>query len=178
MNFRSSKLALFLGAVNGFLFGAAFQPVNDALNVYQSGKSTLVTISLYRALSPFTEHLILILLFTTTSYAAHRLLDAKIKSEIVFWQVVAIIAIGIPSIVFYTLDQFRYISGALRAKLEQGKWGYYPGVFPSQSDIEFGIIFLCLAMTINFFYGALLGQMSRIFGRGSYRLDSRPNKLR
>ena len=166
MNFRSSKFALLLGAINGFLFGIAYQPISNAWLIYENNlPRSGISIHTSKIITPLGEYLFLILLFTVASYTAHRFFAAKIKSDIILWQVVAIIAIVVPSVALYILDQAYYLVGAVQAKLERGEWGYLPGLVPSQNDIGFGILFLCLAMTINFFYGAIVGKLSKHFAR-------------
>lgn len=165
MNFRTSKFALLLGVINGFLFGVAFQPVSNAWLIYDNNRPRTISIHTSKVVTPLGEYLFLILLFTVASYTAHRFFAAKIKSDIILWQVIAIIAIVIPSVALYFLEQTSYLIGSVQAKLERGEWGYLPGLVPSQNDVEFGILFLCLAMTINFFYGAIIGKLSKHFAK-------------
>lgn len=165
MNFKTSKFALLLGAINGFLFGVAFQPVSNAWLIYDNNRPKTISIHTSKLITPLGEYFFLILLFTMASYTAHRFFAAKIKSDIILWQIVAIIAIIVPSVVLYFLKQASYYVGAVEAKLERGEWGYLPGLLPNRNDIEFGILFLCLAMTINFFYGAIIGKFSEHFAK-------------
>ncbi len=166
MNFRSSKFALLFGAINGFIFSVAFQPVKNSWLIYDNSRPRgTVSIHTHWGPNPLEEYFFLILVFMVASYTAHRFFAPKIKSDIILWQVVAIIAIGVPSVALYILKQADYLIGVVQAKFERGEWGYLPGLVPSQNDIEFGVLFLCLAMTINFFYGAIVGKLSKHFER-------------
>lgn len=157
MNFRSSIFALLLGAINGFLFGIAFQPVSNSFLEYEINRSQM---SLHKVVSPLGEYLFLILLFAIASYTAHRFLAAKIKSDVVLWQVVALIAIAVPSVILYLIEQINTFIGGFQVWLESNNWGNVPDL-PSGNDVEFGLLCLCLAITINFFYGAIIAQLQK-----------------
>ena len=169
MNFRNSKFALLLGAINGFLFGVAFQFVNTAYLAYDYRRMIVQfngsPPSMYRAITPIVEYLFFILVFTLASYTVHRFWGTKTKSDIILWQIVAIVAIVVPSIISYVFDQVDMLAGAILWKLERGVWGYHSGVVPHKSDIEFAVLLLCLAFGVNFFYGAVVGKLSERFAK-------------
>ena len=162
MNFRSSKNSLLLGAINGFLFGVAFQPVSNAWLIYDNNRPSTISIHTSKIITPLGEYLFLILLFTIASYTVHRFFAAKIKSDIVLWQVVAFVAMAVPSVILYIIEQINTFIGGFQMWLETSKWGNIPDL-PDQNDIEFGLLFLCLAITVNFFYGTIMAQLSKRF---------------
>lgn len=168
MDFRSSKSALLLGAINGLLYGFVYQPVSAVYYAYDYRRDLVIFNGMPPSMSrinPIAEYIVWFILFTLASYTVHRFWGAKIKSNIVLWQVIAIVAFVVPSVVLYFVDQASYFIGALQAKLERGEWGYLPGVLPSQNDLEFGALFLGLAITINFFYGAIIEKLSKRFAK-------------
>ena len=167
VNFRNPKFSLLLGAINGFLYAIAFQPINVAYLAYDyrrmidrfNGSPPLTVYPI----TPLAEFLFFIAIFTIASYTVHRFWSAKIKSGVILWQIVAIVAIIVPTIVSYIVDQADLLIGAIQWKLERGEWGYHPGIMPYKDNIEFAVLLLCLAIAVNFFYGAIISKLSGQF---------------
>lgn len=168
-SFRSSTFSLLLGAINGFLYTVAFQPVNTAYLAYDyrrmvdrfNGSPP----SMIYPVTPLAEFLFFTIVFAAASYTVYRFWSAKIKSEVIFWQVIAIVAIVVPSIIFYIFDTLDMLWGLIRYKFESGKWGYYSGIMPYKDNIEFTVLLLCLAIAVNFFYGVIISKLSERFSK-------------
>lgn len=177
INFRSSKFSLLLGAINGFLYAIVFQPVNTAYLAYDyrrmidrfNGSPP----SMIYPITPLAEFLFFTIVFAATSYTVYRFWSAKIKSEVIFWQVIGVVAIVVPSVIFYIFDQLDMLWGLIRYKFESGKWGYYSGIMPYEDNIEFAVLLLCLAITVNFFYGAILSKLSEHFAKSWYSINEK-----
>jgi hypothetical protein len=167
MNFRSSKSALLLGAINGLIYGFVYQPVSAIYFAFDYRRTTAIFNGMPPSMGriePLAEYIGLFILFTLASYTVHRFWATKINSEIVLWQVVAIFAFVVPSVAIYLIELVNYSVGALQMKIQRGEWGYFPGFLPDKDDLEFGALFLGLAMGINFFYGALVSKLANRFG--------------
>jgi hypothetical protein len=168
MNFRSSKSALLLGAINGLIYGIVYQPVSAIYFAFDYRRTLAVFNGMppqMVRIQPLAEYIVWFILFTLASYTVHRFWKTKIKSDVVLWQVVAIFAFVVPSVLIYLVEQVSYFIGALQMKIERGEWGYFPGILPDDNDLEFGALFMGLAICINFFYGAVIGKIANRFGK-------------
>lgn len=161
---RNTKFALLLGAISGAINGLAFYP---ALAVYfelQKYRAWQVNINVFQIeINPVGLSILLAFLFALASYTVHKFWAKRVNSTIVLWQLVAIVAIAVPSIFLYSCEQIAQLYGATRIRIMRGEWGYLPTFIPDSNDLEFAIMLLCLAISVNFFYGLFVQKLSEFY---------------
>ena len=171
MNFRSTKLALLLGAISGAFYCAARQPVEQIYEKYdyyrlvEQFKGFPPNVAEMIIVTPVQKYLFWMLLFVLASYTVHRFWKNKIKSEVVLWQTVAIVALGGLSIWSYLTSKIGYLYRAILSKFERGEWGYIPSFGLDSETIEYIVLFLGLAIAVNFFFGVVVAGLTKRFGK-------------
>ncbi|MCA1816340.1 MAG: hypothetical protein LC746_08035 [Acidobacteria bacterium] len=146
-----------LGAINGVLFALAVSPFRDAYDKWDycrmleifNGVPPLMG----RMIKPWFEVVTCAFIFALASILANSLWRKRVNSTIVFWQLVAILAV----IGTFTLDYVynrasRWIE-AIQWRLERGHWGYLPQF---AQDLSFPLLILVVAVSFNFFFGAVI----------------------
>ncbi len=166
MNFRSSKSALLFGAINGAICALFFKPAFIVFSELEEHRAWQHNIDLSTVrIDIFGLSVLCAILFMLSSYTVHRFWAKRIDSTIILWQVVAIVAIVIPSICLYLAERVNSIIGAYQIKLVRSEWGYIPSFVPNINDLEFAILFLCLAISVNFAFGAIISRLEKIVAK-------------
>lgn len=179
MDFRNSKFALLLGAINGVLFYLAYQPVKVAFVKYlwyiKNDNYVYVALpEIYRIARDVGEIFVWTLLFTLASYTVHHFWATKLKSTVSLWLRVAILSLAVPIIGLWL---FRLLAVLFILALRQFDLCFFPlnCHTPSEEltyllirepvDIKFELLLSVVALVINFVYGATIAKVSRHFAK-------------
>jgi len=179
MNFRNSKFALLLGAINGVIFYLAYQPVKIAYVKYlwyiKNDNYVYVALpEIYRIARDVGEYFIWTLLFMLASYTVHRFWAAKLKSTVALWLRIAIVSLAVPIVGLWV---FRLLAVLFILFLRQFDLCFFPlnCHTPSEElafllvreavDIKFELLLFGVALAVNFVYGAIITKLSKHFAK-------------
>ena len=179
MNFRNSKFALLLGAINGVIFYLAYQPVKIAYVKYlwyikNDDYIGVALPEIYQIARDVGEIFVWTLLFMLASYTVHRFWAAKLESTVTLWLRVAVLSLAVPIV---GLWGFRLLLGLFMLALRQLDLCFSPLNCHSPTeelipllvrglvDIKFELLLFVVALAVNFVYGATIAKLSKHFAK-------------
>lgn len=149
-----------LGALNGLIFSFI---VKVAMRIdYEYTQRELAEIAsrdgVYICITenPFKWWVIpsaCIILFSLASYAVHRIYAKRIKSPILLWGIVGLIAGGVPFLAGYFNNKVSHLMSNVERYRTEGMWGQLPDFF-SFPRLEVGLF--VLAVLVGLLYGSII----------------------
>ena len=180
MNFRTSKFALLLGAINGVIFCLIYQPVKIEFVKYlwsikNDNYVYVVLPEIYRIARDVGEFFVWTILFTLASYTAHHFWAKSVKSTVLLWLRIGIISLAVP---IFGLWIFRFLIILVIFTTKQFDLCFFVPVncaissnelmsslVRESANIKFEFLLLIVAVVVNLIYGTILSELSKRFAK-------------